>query len=126
MSCCIYRQNANFVVVIQRNEMKIEAWKVWGAISKKRRIDDLFNLDTLNDWLQTFLTSHAPDTARSYLSSLTLFIDHVIRNGFLKKGISGALRFKEEVKLLSKQLKKVKVRRTIVEKEEIGKIITIR
>lgn len=103
--------------------MKSEAWKVWGAISKKRGINDLFNLDTLNDWLQTFLTSHAPGTARSYLSSLTLFIDHVIRNCVLKKGTSEALRFKEDVKLLSKQLKKVKVRRTKVEREEI---ITIR
>ncbi|VDI42942.1 Hypothetical predicted protein [Mytilus galloprovincialis] len=39
-----------------------QVYMVWGEVSKKRKIKELFNLDKLNDWLQEFLKDHAPGT----------------------------------------------------------------
>ncbi|CAC5393031.1 unnamed protein product [Mytilus coruscus] len=38
---------------------------------------ELLNLDKLNDWLHDFLKDHAQGTARSYLSSVGMFVGHL-------------------------------------------------
>ncbi|VDI06844.1 Hypothetical predicted protein [Mytilus galloprovincialis] len=102
-----------------------QVYMVWGVLSKKRKMKELFSRDKLNDWLQEFLKDYAPGTARSYLSSVAMFVGHVVRQGFLRKGLGKALRFKEDIKLLSKQIRrKVKTRRTKLDVEEIETMIT--
>lgn len=120
-----------FIKMIQRPpEMKgrkealqhaCQAYKLWGFLSKDRKLGELCNTDRLNDWILETLKHMAPGTVRSYLGSLSMFVGHLIRDGVLRKDIDGALRFKESIKLLSKGLrKKIGVRRTQKEVEEIG------
>lgn len=96
-----------------------QAHLVWGAVSKTRKLKELFDVDKVNVWLQNFLQDRKPGTARSYLSSIVLFVAHLVRWGL--QGVGQALRFKEDIKLLSKSLrKKVNRRKTEKSVEDIG------
>ena len=98
---------------------------MWEPATKSLKLKAHLSKDQLvkvYDWLQEFLKDHAPGTARSYLSSIVMFVGHLVRQGILRKGVGKALRYKEDIKLLSKQIrKKVQTRRTKLDVEEIGK-----
>ncbi len=101
----------------------LQAYMIWSFISNDRKVSEIIDTDKLNEWMFEFLKGHAPGTARSYLSSYSMFISHLINFGHLKKNISKALHFKEDIKLLSKTIqKKVRRRRVVKEVEDLGKI----
>ena len=100
-----------------------QVYKIWIDMSPDLKVQQMFDVKKLHVWLDTFLKTMAPGTAKSYLSSLTIFIDFLV-NRDLVKGIKQALQFKEDVKMFSRNLKKkCKLRRTVIETEEIGKFL---
>jgi hypothetical protein len=69
-------------------------------MSPDLKVQQMFDVKKLHVWLETFLKTMAPGTAKSYLSSLTIFIDFLV-NRDLVKGIKQALQFKEDVKMFT-------------------------
>ena len=80
-----------------------------------------FEISKLNEWTGIKLLKLTPGTIRSYLSSMGLFIEYLIEKGIVKD-VPRCQRFRESLKITAKKLKKrAKLRRTVVETEEIGK-----
>ncbi|CAC5404087.1 unnamed protein product [Mytilus coruscus] len=97
---------------------------VWIFMSPTLSLDELYNVEQLHAWLQQFLEEKSPGTARSYLSSVTSFVEFLMIQG-LVKGMNAASRFKENIKLLSRSLAKpLKRRKTEIEAEDLATMIT--
>ncbi|CAC5394912.1 unnamed protein product [Mytilus coruscus] len=97
--------------------------ELWLYITPKMTIKDLSSISKLNEWTGKKLATLAPGTIRSYLSSMGLFVDFLMETG-LAKHVERFQRFRESLKTIAKKLKRrAKMRRTVVETEEIGYIV---
>ncbi|VDI23172.1 Hypothetical predicted protein [Mytilus galloprovincialis] len=86
-------------------------------------IQDLCTVDKLNEWTGKNMTTLAPGTIRSYLSSMDLFVEYLLQKGLVTH-IERFQRFRESLKIIAKQLKsRANMRRAIVETEEIETMI---
>jgi hypothetical protein len=70
-------------------------------MSPDLKVQQMFDVKILNAWLDTFLKTLAPGTAKSYLLSLTILTDFLV-NRDLVKGTKQALQFKKDVKMFSR------------------------
>jgi hypothetical protein len=55
-----------------------QVYKIWIYMSPDLKVQQMFDVKKLHVWLETFLKTMAPGTAKSYLSSLTIFIDFLV------------------------------------------------
>lgn len=55
-----------------------QVYKIWIDMSPDLKVQQLLDVKKLHVWLDTFLKTMAPGTAKSYLSSLTIFIDFLV------------------------------------------------
>lgn len=102
-----------------------QAFNYWKFATPNLTIQGFFEVTCLNRWMSDNLKDKSAGTLRSYLSSLRYFVDYVISNNMIKEeAINRALRFKEQINIISKSLaKRVKIRRTVVETEEMREYI---
>ncbi|CAC5400111.1 unnamed protein product [Mytilus coruscus] len=97
--------------------------ELWLYITPNMTIKDLSSISKLNEWTGKKLATLAPGTIRSYLSSMGLFVDFLMETG-LAKHVERFQRFRESLKTIAKKLKRrAKMRRTVVETEEIETMI---
>lgn len=102
-----------------------QAFNYWKFATPNLTIQGFFEVTCLNRWMSDNLKDKSAGTLRSYLSSLRYFVDYVISNNMIKEeAINRALRFKEQINIISKSLaKRVKIRKTVVETEEMREYI---
>ena len=98
---------------------------IWIAITEDGSdlsVDDITNHDKINtNWLTPMLQKKAPGTIRSYIGSLVLFMDYLTMSGQHPNSTQKCQTCKEVMKAYSQALRrKIRVRRTLVETEEIG------
>ena len=102
-----------------------QAFHVWNFMTPKRTIQGLLEKRKLDELIHMTTDKKAPGTINSYIGSVVQLINYLLDD----EKISGleverATRFKLHIQLTTKQLrKKIRMRRTVVETEEIGKLI---
>lgn len=94
--------------------------QIWTNVSKCLVIQNLMEIKAIYRWMEQALEEKKPGTVKSYLSSLVIFVEFLIANRRAPT-TTIALRFVDDVRQLAKNMKrKVLMRRTVVETEEIG------
>ena len=99
-----------------------QVFTIFHMIGDGQKIEDLYSEDLIRTmWMNKWLEIRQPGTIRSYLSSLNLFYEFSIMTGKEKNRESGIYAVQQSMKVYSKALRKrVCIRRTVVETEEIG------
>lgn len=104
-----------------------QAFHVWYFMDPNRSIQGLLAKKRLDEWVHKVTDKKAPGTINSYIGSVVQLVNYLLDD----KKISGlevesAMRFKQHINLTSKLLgKRIRIRRTIIETEELGKLICL-
>jgi hypothetical protein len=98
-----------------------QAFQVWNFISENRTIQGLLEKTRLNAWTDEVLKEFAPGTISSYLGSVEKLIVFLIDTSLISNQEEPrARRFIDNISSTKKLLtKKMKIRRTVIETEEI-------